>query len=206
MIFDDGERFKQNLAKWAGTDLHAFRFAEWGDDWRWVSRHETAGSIVTTLGVRHDDDRGAGASITVTSHRPDDPQDLRRWVLTNMASQVVRDRADGEGLEPKIWNRRQKQVESDLGNGRVPWAAGAVLIDGQPNACEAVALDAHWGVFAYLLDVHITIVGQHVPLPEFRLVTIDTAPPAIDDPNARMSTGRLIGHVVQRGQAGPKSA
>jgi hypothetical protein len=84
----------------------------------------------------------------------------------------------------------------------VPWVAGAVFIDGQPSACEAVALDAHWAVFAYLLDVHITIVGQRVSLPECRLVTIDTEPPEIDDETARMSTGRLIQHVVQQGEDG----
>jgi len=53
-----------------------------------------------------------------------------------------------------------------------------------------------WGVFVYVLDVHVTIVGRHVALPEISLVAIDSPAPSIHDETARMWTGRLPSHTV----------
>ena len=199
---DEGERYRRNLRTWAQSELPVFRLAEWDGEWRWESRSETAegpGSppIVTSLGVKHSPSAGwRGPSVVVTSHRPDDPQGLRQSVMANMAIQIVKDRVRDQDLEAKVFNRRHQRLRADLLSGRVPWAAATILVDGSTASCELVVVDAHWAAFCYLLEVHITIVGRHVPRPELEIVKIAEPPPAIDQPGAYGMISHPVWHVA----------
>jgi hypothetical protein len=85
-----GERHERNLAAWAKAPLPVFGVSHWEGPWQWGSRSEITmpdNALVTeSLGavyMRDHEDRAG--FVTVTSHRPDSPQDLRSWVTRNMA-------------------------------------------------------------------------------------------------------------------------
>jgi hypothetical protein len=197
-----GERYARNTAVWAKAPLPVFGISDWDGPWQWGSRSDITmpddSHVTESLGVVYMRDGGERAGfVTVTSHRPDYPQDLRSWVTRNMAIHAVRDRVGDDVIEPRLYNRRIQRVALDLVAGRLPWTAESVVIGCVRHAAEIVAVDDYWSAFVYRLDAHITIECQRISRIDLSLVEIDPSTPSTSsfatlDPITHAVTGRAV--------------
>ncbi|HZQ86963.1 MAG TPA: hypothetical protein VFA83_19105 [Acidimicrobiales bacterium] len=182
---DEEAELRRRRERWAHEPLPVFRVVDWAGPWSMASggaalAMSSDGAVVRrtemSRSVGHRDPADRSRSITVTSHRPENPAELRDWAPTNMLIAAARSGLPADAT-PAQHNRRFNRLRRDAATGKIPWTQATLRVDAVPVEFDVMTAGEFWSGVAFLPDVYVTIDSRRVPVGEVALTRVTDPPP-----------------------------